>query len=115
MIYFNTNVSNLNFIKTEKEGKMETRAAKIAKLIVELKKLGAEPKMDFSEAAELEAETEPEVKDETKGEVTNGEEEKETEENSEATVIEIAPTGKGFAIYRDYAKLDKGKYKRLTR
>ncbi len=36
-------------------------------------------------------------------------------QGNEGMVIEIADSGKGFAIYKDYAKDKSGKFKRLSR
>ena len=90
-------------ILTDEEFKTVSKIAEDAK-----KRTGRHVEINMSAKEEVEEPT-----DGTKGEV--GEPKEDVEESSDATVLETAEQGKGFALYKDYNKLDKNKFKKLTR
>ena len=112
-------ISSANFTKNLSEGAMyihedftiQNKKGGISKMATKARI--RELRMQLAEVEdELDKAEGNDSEDTTKGTVgSNGDEE--SEETTEGYVVEQAETGKGFAIWRDYAKVD-GKLKRLT-
>ena len=76
------------------------RVKRIAEIMAELEGLGVDVKTEKAKASVVE---------------TIGTGISKQVVGEEGLVIEAADTGRGFALYADTAKLDKAKFKRLTR
>jgi len=87
---------------------VDDRAQRIAELVKALKELDCDVSIVTSNT---------EAVDQTKGLVgeVKADESRRRIEDNEGLILEIADSGKGFAISRDFSKLDKNKFKRLTR